>query len=143
MNISRRELVARVEHWRERIAPEWQLSVITERPELDDPDVNACCTADDDYLHAAIWVNPAYLGRTTAARLDVTIVHELVHLYFRDLRAALEPLEELVGKPTAATIRGTAMNAEERAVDRLARLIVGHGGPGTAAVATEADVRKE
>lgn len=123
--MNRRDLVRRLDHWRELIAPEWRITLVDDRPEdLDgNLDANAACTADDHYLHADIWINPDYLEEASSARLDVTLIHELVHLHFRDLRGLIDSLEPTLGKPVLELALEQFNAAEERAIDRLARVI--------------------
>lgn len=114
------ELEARVEKWRALLAPEWRITITTDGP--DDREHRACITADDDYLHAALYVAPATRDEALG-ELDVTIVHELLHLHFRELRRTIDLIDGHVHRDAATVLEDRFLSVEELTVERLARVI--------------------
>jgi len=123
----REELLQRVDFWRRRIVPEWEVVVTDKTYEDEDPDPRDC--------NAISRLNPMYdrivLGfterglRQSTLEFEVTIVHELLHAASRSLRSAITSVEEPLEGPLWDLLWSRYQDAEEAMIDRLARVIVG------------------
>lgn len=120
-----RELERRVELWRALLAPEWRITLEPRGPHPDEEEhrYNAAVQADDDYLHARLWVRDGFYRAKPLGEVDVTIVHELVHLGLRELRRTLDELDGLVHRDVRELLVERFRTEEERLVERLARVI--------------------
>lgn len=128
--MTRKQLIARVEHWRVQIAPEWRITIVDE-PWDDDAmlgNANATTEADEEYQHARMWFRKAHRKKSPLGELDVTIVHEILHLLCREQRYVVDLVKTNVSEDFFETLRGLSIGAEERLVDRLARIIVRTSG---------------
>lgn len=122
--MTRAGLVKRVERWRRLLAPEWRVTLVDELPEDPGYPVNAQVAADDDYLHARLWLNPdRYAPATPLGELDVTIVHELVHLLLRELRRTIDLLDGQVHRDVHRLLEERFRHEEELLVERVARVV--------------------
>lgn len=108
-----------VEFWRSRLLPEWAVVIDWDNPSP--PDVHARVWLPDDYHRAAIHVGfDWYFSHdTTDDEREQTILHELLHMVFRELRWAATKIEE------NDTVMAAYEHAEEGVVDRLAWQLVG------------------
>lgn len=119
----RRALAVRVEAWAGWLGlGSWDIRVSTGRPggvdswaevfTRDDHD-SACIAFRDDFLTHAL------------VDQEISIVHELLHLHFRDLsRYVRDAVEGEVGQPFERLFTMTSLGLEEKLVDRLAVAIV-------------------
>lgn len=119
-----RDAVAdRVEFWRLRLTPEWRITVTgSTTPPEEMPDCRAMIQASEDYHHADLWIAPAVL-REELGEIDVTIVHELLHLLMREMRRTLDLIEGQVAPAVHSLLEQRFTTEEEGAVERLARVI--------------------
>lgn len=129
--MTRQELGAQVEHWRRRLAPEFEVTICDDWREAAswddfDPDVHALTNIRWAYNQAEMWFND-YSGRDDR-EVKVTVVHEMLHLVLRDLRWAATSLPAAAGTVADAMLGEVYNKAEEEAIDRLARLIVAVNG---------------
>ena len=122
--MTHRQLIARVERWRELILPEWRIDVIKDLPDEapSDGPPNARIEAAPDYHHATVWFNPELLKRDQSD-VDVTIIHELLHPLLREMRRVVDMVEDQVGRPLFDVLREYMESEEEKVVERLARII--------------------
>ncbi len=125
--MTRRALERRVEFWRALLAPEWRITLSDRRPGADDdPDddqYHATIRSAEDYLHATLWVRADFYGEAEASEVDVTIVHELVHLLMRELRRTMDLIVTHVHRDTYTVLDARFRTEEERLVERVARII--------------------
>lgn len=118
-----KEFLARVEHWRLLLLPEWRLTVVVDATNLADDRIAEVAT-DDDYNHACV----AFTRRARKAapqEIDSTIVHELLHCLTREYRRTLDLVAPFVGEPIMHMLNARHAGEEERFVDRLSRAIAG------------------
>lgn len=122
--MTKRELVRRVDHWRLLLAPEWRITIDAslDAPADAAPGARAVIQADDDYHHARLWLAPETRagGR---GELDVTLVHELLHLELRELRRTIDLIDGHVHRELATMLDERWTSLEEQTVDRLSRII--------------------
>jgi hypothetical protein len=122
--VTRRELERRLEHWRERLVPEWRLTLKESGPNWqDEDDYLATVQADSDYHHAKVYFTSACLDRDEAS-IDVTIVHELLHLLAREMRRTLDVVKDHTPPAVHAIASETQSTGEEQLVERVAHAIV-------------------
>lgn len=122
--MTRDELKIRVEHWRQRLLPEWRVLLFDEPPpwaEDEDREYNAIVQTAEDYLEARIFFTDEALDRD-APDVEVTIVHELLHPAMRELRGVIDRVQ--LHPAEAGSVLSALSSAEERVVDRLSRAIV-------------------
>lgn len=120
------KILALVEQYRKALIPEWQVDV--EFPGHDDPDGSneACVRRTDDYHRATMVI---YKGWECFddSKVECVIVHELIHVLFRDVDVTLDFLEGSVHRDVMFIFRSAFKHASEGAVERLARFIVNRG----------------
>lgn len=122
--MKRDDLAARVEHWRQRLAPEWRITLKDSGPDWKhEEDYLGTVQSDDDYQHAKLHITDAALEQSDED-VDLTIVHELIHPLLREMRSALDRLEAHVPKPAWQIVSDQFGRDEEQVADRLSRLIV-------------------
>lgn len=130
--MTREELPARVEHWRRILVPEWLIE-LSDKP-IDDEsadDYYAMCRTRDDYTIATLYFTDDCLARPFED-VEVTIVHELLHMLTRPWRHQIRDLCGPLGGDAYRALDRAREHEEEQLVDRLARVIVGGGAlPGT------------
>jgi transcriptional regulator of heat shock response len=117
--VTRKQLAARVELWRRRLTPEWRIAVSTDEP---DDGTAAQIQASGDYHFAQIQVARKVLA-DHLAEVDVTIVHELLHLTLREMRRVVDLVDGQVHPDVHEVLAAAHGSAEEAVVERLARVI--------------------
>jgi hypothetical protein len=117
--MTRDDIAERIEFWRERLTPEWRITLSAEDP---DNENNAQVRSSEHYHWAEVRIAPK-AAAAGGGELDVTIVHELLHLLMRDMRRIVDLVEDQVHRDVHTIIFDTFLSAEEAAVERLARII--------------------
>ena len=115
------EFLGRLERWRERLVPEWRITVETQRRDVD---MHAQVATDDEYHHAALWIDVDFIETGDPAEVDVTIVHELLHLLLRETRRTLDLIGGQLHRDAMAVISEHHRVAEEIVADRVSRAVV-------------------
>lgn len=119
-----REVERLVEKWRQRLCPGWR--IVLER-EAWDEDLAAECHAfvetEDEYAKARIWFRPES-NKRPAWDVEITIVHELLHVALREVRDAADLLLPRVSSDIWQAHSKARNRAHEEFVDRLARVLV-------------------
>jgi len=125
------------EVWRSRLGLEgWR--VVLEVGGVSDPTSYMECTRSPFYERAAIHVQPWMVEQGEAPGevmfrgphltddfVESSLVHELLHLHLRDLRAVVrEDLDGQLHPDAFHHVERAAERAEEQAVDRLAEALV-------------------
>lgn len=108
------------------LLPGWQITLVEERPEELDEDTAAGTSYSEHTFHVDLWLSDDTLAEADPRELRVTLVHELLHPLFRDLREEYMPDRE--EKPSGHA-RWTHL--EELVVERIA---LAFGFPGWAGV---------
>lgn len=123
--MTEQQLAKRVEHWRSLLAPEWRITLDPAGPHPADEEdqYNACVQADDDYLHARLWVRQSFYRDAELGEVDVTLVHELLHLLLRELRRIEDLVRPHLTSAVSLLLADRQRTEEERVVERLARII--------------------
>lgn len=128
--MTRRDLAARVEFWRALIVPEWRVELVRDRADVtrenaDEPeeDFKASICAAEHQHYARVWVRETHWRTAPLGEVDVTVVHELLHLIFRRGRRIVDELDGLIHRDVHKLLEERFEVAEELAVERLARII--------------------
>jgi hypothetical protein len=114
-----------LEYWRTRIAPEWDLLLMKEPPDEETRrESRAVIQSSTDYHQACLWIDERFVEQGDWPEIEVTIAHELLHLVTREYRCAADILMSEVSSRQWSTFRQISGSAEERLVDRCARVMV-------------------
>lgn len=121
----------RVESWRQLIVPEWSVVLKSEPGDDIAPEDlgRGRCETNPALRSVKVMVNTPRIDNTVD--LDETIVHELLHAAFDDLLEGLRSHLVELAPQTAMAIRRQLDSLNEPLVERLARIIVSHGHPGS------------
>ena len=127
MKITPIQLAKRVEAWGKRLAPLGiahfdilRVTVGDESPS-GDPDAKASVQVHDLYDNCSFFFDSDELERMDEDELDMTIIHEWLHVAFRDLEAAVAAYEEWVPSRSYGAFSSRLNHEREGLVDRLAR----------------------
>lgn len=116
------QLEQRIDLWRARLVPEWRLTIV-DKPISDEmPECRAEVQADEDYHHATLYIAQSVLA-DELGEVDVTIVHELLHLLVRECRRTFNLVEGQVHRDVFDLLRQHFETAEEQLVERVARVV--------------------
>lgn len=135
--MKRKALKKRVEFWQAKLAElgvsHWRmdsLSIVDECPS--GPHAAASVNYPDDYDSFELQFKREHLKYASKQRIDEDIVHELLHLTWRDMEEATECVETWMPKATYADWDERVRHEQEGLIERMARLIVRlHGECGT------------
>lgn len=112
-------LKSRAKFWIKRLGLEhWDIEFYLVDEIEDMPDARASCQPDDSYDHAEIKIV------RTADNLDYLLVHELLHVHFRDLDQVAQGLMGLLGWVLADGHRKRWTHEEEGLIHRLTLLLL-------------------
>lgn len=118
-----------VQEWAKMLAPEWLIEFerdpmeAAQWGEADPSESNAITTLTGHYNKATMWFDAKRLKDASVLDANITAVHEILHLVFRDHRHLVNHLLPDIGT-TQPVIDGMYDAIEERTIDRLARAIV-------------------
>lgn len=122
------KLAQRVEAWQKRLAPLGighfrilAVHVVDQTP--GGARANASVFTPSDYDSAEFWFKYDYVEECNEQELDETIIHEWLHVAFRDLDDALEVVESWMPEATHNDFENRIDHEREGVIDRLARLI--------------------
>lgn len=119
--MNRHQLEIRVELWRDRLAPEWRITLDPNAPPGHE-DAVASCQADNDYEHARMHFTDYCLGLELPV-IDKVIIHEILHLLFREGRRCWDAVDGQVHRDVRTAVDHQHDSWEERVIERLARTI--------------------
>lgn len=88
------------------------------------PSAKASVTMSGHYDYCTFWFTHETLDDCTPSELDELIVHEWLHVAFRDFEAAFHAVEKWMPAPTYEDWNDRVEHESEGVVDRLAKLIV-------------------
>lgn len=121
------ELAERVETWQERLAPlglsAWKFSVHTRDVVPGTPNSQASVTSAENYDSAAFYFRHDFLEGADDEELDITIIHEWLHLLFRDFDNAIELVQPWMPDATYDTFDENIRQRREGVIERLARAL--------------------
>ena len=121
--MTKRQVERLVRDWQSRLKLDhWQITV-----DLDKAAGEGCvaeCDRADSYDTATIRFAPGF-SDWSRHYTEQAVVHELLHLYERDLHEAVKSVESLLGKPAYQQFSDRLLHEREGIVDRLATVIVG------------------
>lgn len=123
-----------VKKWATLLAPEWQIEFEWDTTkaaawgEADPSEANAITNVSHHYNNAQMWFDQS--RECSAFELNVTAVHECLHLVMRDIRYLSEHMvPEVATEYRAQNIVQAYYNkVEENVIDRLAFVIVNMNG---------------
>lgn len=126
------QIAKRIDFWRRELEPlglmHWRLGLSID-PDLqtaNGSDANAAVTPEDFYDTALLYIHADVVpeGAQSTEEFDRYIVHELIHIVFRDFSQAIESIKDHLAPPAASQWEDRIEHEEEGVVDRLARAIV-------------------
>lgn len=129
MKITPIQLAKRVEAWGKRLAPlgvaHFDILRVTIGDESPSGHQNskAAVQVHDLYDNCAFFFDSDELDRMEADELDMTIIHEWLHVAFRDLEAAINSYEDWVPVKFQDDFEDRLNHEREGLVDRLARAL--------------------
>lgn len=131
MKITPINLAKRVEKWQRTLVELGiahyrieQVTITDIMPNADHGDADASVMTSEKYDSYIIWFKDEFLERTTSRRLDETIVHELLHVWMRDLDESLSSVEDYMSSGAHAEWTERVDHAREGMIEGMARLIV-------------------
>jgi hypothetical protein len=120
------------DEWQSRLGlDDWTIEIRFDAPESDTAVME--CVRDAQYEQAVIYVHPAVFDAPEKWRTGPTfddfffeksVVHELLHCIFRDMRYVEELFEDRIQPDLVEGIEKTYKRVEERTVDKLAVALV-------------------
>lgn len=119
-------LAKRVERWQHRLAllgvSHFQFDVhLADELPGERRDADACVQVSGQYDTCSFWFRWSFIENCTAAELDQTIIHEWLHVAFRDFDDALEAAEGWMPPRTFEDYDAKVNHEREGIVERLAR----------------------
>lgn len=124
------QLARRVEKWKERLeklgVAHFRINavhIVDETP--GGQHAEASVQVSESYDNATFWFTWEFLDDCDEYALDVTIVHEWMHVAMRDWDRSLECVETWMPKATYADFEDRMGHEREKLVERMARTIVG------------------
>lgn len=122
--MTRDDLAAAVELWRQRLIPEWRVVLLDHKPPWKvDGEFYACAQTADDYPRISIHFTDDCLDRDDA-EVHVTVAHELLHALTRPWRTVTDRVEPYLPQLALDHLDAERIHEEEQLVDRLSRLLV-------------------
>ena len=126
MKIEPVALAERVEWWQKYLVElgiaHWRIDCITITDELEN--ANASVWVSSDYDTMAVRFDADFVEEASAQRLDEAIVHELLHVWMRDLDRAIDSAEDYLSAASRAEWSARIDHERENMVEQAARLIV-------------------
>lgn len=127
-----RQVAARVDFWRKKLEPlglmHWKMSldIVPDLTTGSGDGANAAVYTEDFYDTAYIKIDADAIpdGRESTQTFDQYIVHELLHVVFRDFSKAIDSIKDHLAPPAASQWEDRVEHEEEGVVDRLSRAIV-------------------
>lgn len=116
--MTRKQIDDTLETWRQRLAPEWTVTIDWDKqPESEN--AHASVYRPDDYHRSHIRVAKDFLTESDEVQ-EQTLIHELLHLAVRDMDQAFRSTEGPLRGETYSVLEAQWEHAEEGFVDRLA-----------------------
>lgn len=116
------EFIGDVEKYRALILPEWSVELHEDRePEDDEPLAEAIW--DDHAFIVRIWFSDDLINSTNRFKVRQTIVHELMHPLFRDMRQQFARIIDDFHPKHAAAEEDMREHFEEVLVERVSRSV--------------------
>jgi hypothetical protein len=126
VNITQRQLKRRVQEWQEYLpllgVAHWQISLeIVEAPD-GNPGSNACVRPHEDYDYAHMEFRQAFLEEQDSwDEIDQVIIHEILHMVFRDFDNVHESIRLHLASPVAQVWYNQVNHELENMIERLAQ----------------------
>jgi hypothetical protein len=122
--VTRKQLAKLVEAWRKVLLPEWRVKLMDHAPPDHDMENSwAVCQTNDDYLHINVYFTDELL-KEPPRKIEITVVHELLHALVRPWRRLLNAVEDDLPARAHHALHEEQEHEEEQLVDRLAYALV-------------------
>lgn len=128
MKITTTQLARRIERWQKILAPLGvghfrveQVSIADETPSH--CGANATAQLYRHYDSVQFWFTHDFLDDVTEQRLNEVIIHEWMHVAFRDYEDATDQAESWMSPQAAKDFSDRVEHEQEGLIERLARLI--------------------
>lgn len=128
MKLTPVQLAKRFEQWQRRLpllgVGHWRIEAVSLCEQTPTgPDAKATAHVSNAYDSVHFWMTFEFLENATESELDETIIHEWVHVAFRDFDVAIEAAEDSMSKGESDAWEDRIDHAREGLVDRVARQI--------------------
>jgi hypothetical protein len=118
----------RIEFWQRRLEPlgvgHWRIDAVHI---VDEPtpgrEAAACVRPSAHYDHCEFWFKHDYIDNCSARDLDLTIIHEWVHVAMRSLDNAIEIADDMLGSVVEEVWNARIVHERENLVERISRQI--------------------
>lgn len=119
------KLAKRVEFWQKKLPllgiGHFQIERVITTDEMPDEGAIAQVQPSEKYDTCSFWFYNDYVDNADPSDLDLTIIHEWIHVAMRDLDVALQPVESWMPEATYRDFAHGVDLRRETFVDRLAR----------------------
>lgn len=131
MNITEKQLAARVALWQERMADtgvgSWRVDSVNKVDESPSgPDALASVQTSNRYDSCSFWFTNEFLADADDQTLDETIVHEWLHVAMRNFDNAIDAAAFELSSGSRYQWNDRVDHEREGLIDRLSRLICSH-----------------
>jgi alkylhydroperoxidase family enzyme len=118
------DISALVEEWQEPLGlTTWDLTVELVANPGDEDNTLAACLPSGHYEQATLQFAEALLQHPPL-RVESVVVHELLHLTFRDLSSVLQDAEEQLGPVAGPMFHNRTLHDFEALIDKLDTILV-------------------
>ena len=121
------ELAERIEAWQQRLAPlgvtHWRFTVETTDAVPGSPGSDAGVSCAENYDTAKFYFDNDFVDTADDELIDTAIIHEWIHLLFRDFDNAIELVEPWMPDATYDSFNESVRQRREAVIERLARAL--------------------
>ena len=128
--MNRKQLKARVDHWRGVLhLDHWDMNIeVVTAFDGSHDGAFARCLNEDDYDDTTLTFLDDWFRYASAADIDYAIVHEMLHVLMRDFDHAIDSIDRQLAPAVSEIWQEGVRHEREGIVDRLAKVIVAlHG----------------
>lgn len=137
MNISSIELAERCEEWQQRLSSlgiaHWRIACVTITDNVPSDTASGVSYAgvviDENYDTLRLYFNADFVEGATAKELDEVILHEFVHVAFRDLNNAIDLAKPWFPEAAWDTYDDNLEHKKESITERFARQLYAFAKP--------------
>jgi hypothetical protein len=126
--VTRSQLQRRVERWATKLSPlglaHWEFEVeIVSEDEMDNDNSEAEVQPSTKYDSANVTFKRSFVESVDVEQLDKAIIHELLHLVFRDFEAIMDLVTQELGVTSKELVEKQIDHEIEGVVERIARTL--------------------
>jgi hypothetical protein len=129
--VTEAQVIRRVTFWAKRLHPlglaHWRFEV-SFKDELPDEDAVARVRSSSYYDTAWLEFRSDWIASEPMSKIDETIIHELLHVCWRDYQDAIDAVDEKLDPITYSDWRSRLVHETEGLVERVARTLYALSG---------------